>query len=355
MSEKHSPPLEPGDPYLFENATQFRRNADSSNDTRNTSLALIFDAINLTQYREGQGFGPSKKKLKGPVIEAQSKESENLISHGSDYSGKLPSDFSHSEPSSEDSENSAGQTGQDDEKEEDEEDEEKEDIDWDEAIDDDDIRYTLAADKAVEYILDARANSIKPGYESFKKLVDYAESLKLILILLISVFTILARPAWCANLGSKINWECTKSQDPDNQVEYLKSGLPVLSAATKRVILILCMFGISMLNLMKIMICKGDNIQRISFYFCLGSLFCYSIGFYLLEFGILKIGFLDIFALLYVIFGIKVLQKTMIKFVVVLIDAKEVLVFFMLFIVTTALIARLSPDFWFSLRTFKLS
>lgn len=335
MSEKNSPPLEPGDPYLFENASQFRRNADSSNDTRNTSLALIFDAINLTNFREGQGFGPSKKKLKGPVIEAQSKESEKLISHGSDYSGKLPSDFSHSDPSSEDSENSENKTDQD------EEEEKEEEIDWDDAIDDDDIRYTLAADKAVEYILDARANSIKPGYESFKKLVDYAESLKFILILLISVFTILARPAWCANLGSKINWECTKSQDPDNQVEYLKSGLPVLSAATKRVILILCMFGISLLNLMKIMICKGDKIQRISFYFCLGSLFFYSIGFYLLEFGILKIGFLDIFALLYVIFGIKVLQKTMIKFVVVLIDAKEVLVFFMLFIVTTALIARL--------------
>jgi len=170
------------------------------------------------------------------------------------------------------------------------EDEKKEDsTDWDEEIGDDDIRYVLAADKAVEYILSARANAIKPGYEEFKKLIDYAETLKMILILLISVFVVLSRPIWCANMGSLINWECTKSQDPENPIEYYRSQLPVLSAETKRVILITCMSGIFLLDLMKIIIARGDHVQRVSFYFCMLCLVCYGIGFYFSKFFLLSL------------------------------------------------------------------
>ena len=50
---------------------------------------------------------------------------------------------------------------------------------------------------------------------------------------------------------------------------------------------------------------------------------------------------MDIFALLYVIFGIKILQKTLLKFMNVLINAKEILIFFFLFMATIAMVARL--------------
>lgn len=342
MSESNDPPLLPGDASMFKNYRQDPVVGPIKPvERRNTSLAHIFDQIkmnNLNQHREN-AIGKTKIPQRPGIPEIESENSE--ISDETDYSGKLPSDFP---PNNLDNQKKEDEGSMPSDPLEDpgsnSQQKVEEDPDWDEAVDDDDIRYTLAADKAVEYILNARANAIKPGYESYKKLVDYAESLKFILILLICIFTILARPAWCANLGSKINWECTRSQDPENQVEYLKSSLPVLSASTKRVILLVSMGGISLLDVMKIIICKGDKVQRISFYFCLASLLCYSLGFFILEFDLLKISFLDIFALLYVIFGIKVLQKTLIKFVVVLIDAKEILVFFLLFILSTALIAR---------------
>lgn len=61
----------------------------------------------------------------------------------------------------------------------------------------------------------------------------------------------------------------------------------------------------------------------------------------LVEFNIYKLGFLDLFALIYVIFGIKALQKTLMKFLIVLIDGKEILIFFILFMMAAAMIARL--------------
>ena len=45
--------------------------------------------------------------------------------------------------------------------------------------------------------------------------------------------------------------------------------------------------------------------------------------------------------MLYVIFGIKILQKTLMKFMTVLISAKEILIFFFLFMATISMIARL--------------
>jgi hypothetical protein len=260
----------------------------NDNEVRNSSLANIFDFINVKTMGENVSGRPDRIKLRDPRNRddfevSHISEDEEISQPGSFYDGsKKPG----SEPGDE-----GGEGGDDDEKKSGDEGSKKADedsTDWDEEIGDDDIRYVLAADKAVEYILSARANAIKPGYEEFKKLVDYAETLKMILIVLISVFVVLSRPIWCANMGSLINWECTKSQDPENPIEYYRSQLPVLSAETKRVILITCMSGIFLLDLMKIIITRGDYVQRISFYFCMLCLVCYGIGFYFSKFLLTK-------------------------------------------------------------------
>ena len=337
MSERISAPLELGDDSGRNNRRPNENYTNTEdNEVKNSSLAKIFDFINIKQIGENANLKAERIKATNP------RDRENFeVTHISEDGGDSePGSFydGSKKPDSEDEEPSEKE---EDKAEEDGSKKSEDSVDWDEEIEDDDIRYVLAADKAVEYILSARANAIKPGYEEFKKLVDYAESLKMILILLISIFVVLSRPIWCANLGSKINWECTRSQDPENPIEYYRSDLPVLSAETKRVILLSCMVGIFLLDLMKIIITRGDQVQRVSFYFCMLCLVCYSIGFYFIEFKIFKITFLDIFALLYVIFGIKILQKTLMKFMTVLINAKEILIFFFLFMATIAMIARL--------------
>lgn len=279
-NERITAPLELGDDSGRNNRRPNENftNTDD-NEVKNSSLAKIFDFINVKQFGENTNLKADRVKLKDP------NDRENFeVSHiSSEGEGSKPGSFydGSKKPNSENSNDSK----KDDDEEENEDDDKnsknsEDSTDWDEEIEDDDIRYVLAADKAVEYILSARSNAIKPGYEEFKKLVDYAETLKMILILLISMFVVLSRPIWCSNLGSKINWECTKSQDPENPIEYYRSNLPVLSAETKRVVLFSCMLGIFLLDLMKIIITRGDQVQRISFYFCMLCLVCYATGFY---------------------------------------------------------------------------
>ena len=342
MSKSISQPLELGeDAGISKTRNEPNMTNTEDNEVKNSSLAKIFDFINVKKI--GENDDGDRIKVKGK------KNRENFeVSRISDADENQDDDESFYAGSKKEEEvnegNNPGEGGSGDDGSEGgsgDDDEEEEEIDYDEEIEDDDIRYTLAADKAVEFILHARSVAIKPGYEEFKKLIEYAESLKMVLILLITVFIVLARPIWCSDLGSKINWECTMSQDPEDPKHFYKSALPVLSSGTKRVILIVCMMGIFMLDLMKIIITRGDRTQRVSFYVNMGLLVIYAMGFYCIEFKILSINFLDIFALLFVIFGIKILQKTLMKFMIVLIDSKEILIFFILFMMTIAMIGRL--------------
>lgn len=286
MSGRIDAPLELGDDSGRNNRRPNENYTNTNdNEVKNSSLASIFDFINVKTMGENVSGRPDRIKVRDPRDRddfevSHISEDDGISQPGSFYDGSKKPDSEG--PDSGD----AGEGDNNDEGGDDNGSKKKEEdsTDWDEEIGDDDIRYVLAADKAVEYILSARANAIKPGYEEFKKLVDYAESLKMILILLISVFVVLSRPIWCANMGSLINWECTRSQDPENPIEYYRSQLPVLSAETKRVILITCMSGIFLLDLMKIIITRGDYVQRISFYFCMLCLVCYGIGFYFSNF-----------------------------------------------------------------------
>lgn len=219
--------------------------------------------------------------------------------------------------------------------------EDSQDVDWDEEIDDGDIRYTLAADKAVDYILTSRADAVNPEYRFLTQFLKWGESIKFILIILICAFIIMARPNWCAIMESKINYDCTKSQDPENPIDYIKSGLPVISSSTKRTILLLSMLGILLLDLLKILACRSDETRMNSFYISLGFFILYIIGVFIIEFKLAKVYILDLFALINVIFGTRMLEKTMLKFLKVLVDAKEILIFFFLFMVTISMIGRL--------------
>ena len=297
MSEDAREPLtgsDPGHSTLSSPAPDFVPPA-------NTYMAKIFKPLNLTDPFEGQ-----RHAKKDQIKQENMSESEDSGYHDSDQE-------------TDDSVN----------------------IDWDEEIEDDDIRYTLAADKAVENILMTRADAINPEYKQFAMILAYSESLKLILIILISAFVIMSRPIWCSKLGSKINWECTRGQDPEHEIDYIKSPLPVISSGTKRIILIVSMAGIMAVDLMKIMVCRGDRTRMYSFYVSLGCLVCYAIGMFLVEFKLMNVTFLDLFALTNVIFGIRMLEKTLLKFLKVLVDAKEILIFFFLFMVTISMVGRL--------------
>lgn len=277
MSERLSDPIEtPADTGQTKPKPRENGPTTEDNEVKNSSLAKIFDYINVKKIGENIKARPDRIKVKGRPNRdnfevSQISEAENLEDEETFYAG---SKKQNAEGGGDSDGGSGGGGGGDS-------DDGEGTVDWDEEVGDDDIRYVLAADKAVEFILEARASAIKPGYEELKKLVDYADSLKMILILLITVFVLLGRPIWCSNLGSQINWECTQSQNPENPISYRKSNLPVLSASTKRVVLIICMIGIFLLDLVKIIITRGDKVKRVSFYFCMFILACYSMGFYL--------------------------------------------------------------------------
>lgn len=345
MSENEVNPLQAGDQAGLKDRTDYGAANTEENELRHTSLAKLFDTIGVnavTNKRSNLRNKLRNEPQEGFGIDFVSDLSgnSNLSMNEGDHtkrSGvggrvvKYPSDNggSGSEPGSGD-EGSGG-----------DEPEDEEEVDWDEEIPDDDIRMVLAANAAVDYIMRARAKAIKPGYEQFSKFIEYFDSLKPVLILLIAVFTVMARPIWCANLGSNVNWECTRGMDPEDPVEYPSFGLPVLSASTKRVVLMMSMTIIMAMEILKIVICRGDLEQRVSFFMCLICMICYSIGFMLVEFEITKITFLDIFSLLFVVLGINSLKKIMIKFMKVMVDAKDVIFFFILFVIATAMISRI--------------
>ena len=151
--------------------------------------------------------------------------------------------------------------------------EEQEDVDYDEEIPDDDIRYILVADIAADMIREEQANRIRSGFENYQKLVVFSDVLRPILLTLMGIFIFFSRPEWCANQGSFINYACTMSLDPQNPREYYMTGLFLLSAETKVVICLLCMTAITMLNLAKIGVTVSNTTNKRSFYFCLVLMF----------------------------------------------------------------------------------
>ena len=228
--------------------------------------------------------------------------------------------------------------------------EDEEDIDYDEEIPDDDIRYILVADIAADMIREEQANRIRSGYEKYMGLVDFSNTLKPILLTLMGIFIFFSRPEWCANQGDFINYMCTDSLDPQNPREYYMTGLPLLSADTKVNICILCMTAITILSLAKIGITVSNTVNKRSFYFCLVLLLCYYFVYFYESFGFGVIPCVDILPVLFFIFNVPSLQKIMLKTLKIIGLSKEIITFNIIFVLMIATSARflfhIIPEFY---------
>lgn len=225
-----------------------------------------------------------------------------------------------------------------------EEDKFEEDQDWDEIIADDDLRYVIFCDKSASLLRDALAARIKPEFQTYKKYLDMVEMFKPYLFLLMMVFVFFGRPEWCSKMGSKINYACTRSLDPDHQVTYMRASLPILSDTTKLVICMICMSIITLINLFKVKITLGSNYHRKSFMFCLILTFLYYINFLLFAFNSGSIPCADLIPIFFLIFNVDFVQKTVMKTLKIVWLTKETFYFYAVFALMMAVFTRVFFD-----------
>lgn len=216
----------------------------------------------------------------------------------------------------------------------------KEDIDYNEIIADDDLRYLLVADVTADLIRTHKSSQIKSGYEDYVSAVKAAESIVPILLLLMGVFILFGRPEWCANLGTYVTYSCTHSLDPNNPIEYLVARTPMLSASTKTFICVVCMTAITAINLFKVGVTVSSPTHKNGLYFCLGLLISYYVLFAIETLEVANPMFMDIFPVLFTIFNLPALQKIVNKTVSIMILSKEIIIFYMLILIMIAISAR---------------
>ncbi len=159
--------------------------------------------------------------------------------------------------------------------------------------------------------------------------------------MLMTVFIFLARPDWCVKLGTNVNFECTKSLDPLYPVEYMRSGLPNLSASTKVAVCIVCMTIINIFNLIKIKFTVSSPTKKFSFYITLTFNIFYMFVFYMESFNFGRIPFSSVLPVLFVIFSISSIFRILERFLKILYLSKEIIYFFLLFIFLCAVISRI--------------
>ena len=213
-------------------------------------------------------------------------------------------------------------------------------IDYDEMVGDDDLRYLLVADLTANLIRSHKASQIKPEYEHYLQTEQALEALVPYLLLLMSIFIIFGRPEWCANMETYINYACTKSLDPDYPVEYYTTRTPMLAAATKLFICAVCMTVITLINLFKIKVTVSSEIHRKSLYFCLLLLVTYYFLYAIRTLNIAKPMFMNVFPVLFIIANIPSLQKIVNKTLSILILSKEIIIFYVLILIMVAISAR---------------
>lgn len=222
-------------------------------------------------------------------------------------------------------------------------------IDYNELVPDNDLRYFLLADMTADLIRNHKANQIRSGYEGFMQAVKVGDMLTPYLLMLMAVFILFGRPEWCANMGTYINYSCTKSLDPNNPVEYFIVKVPLLSFKTKTFICLCSMTVITMINLMKIGVTVSSSVHKKSLYLCLVLLMSYYILFFIDVFNVAKPMFMDVFPVLFTIFNLPSLQKIVNKTLNIIVLSKEILIFYSLILLMVAISARALfrgvPDF----------
>lgn len=107
----------------------------------------------------------------------------------------------------------------------------------------------------------------KPEFIKYESLIPTLDLVKNSFLGLAILFLILGRPDWCVQKGTMINFDCTRSLDPNNEVTYETSGLPVLSDKTKMIISLLAMIFCNVASIIKIKITVSSDLYRNSFIF----------------------------------------------------------------------------------------
>ncbi len=100
---------------------------------------------------------------------------------------------------------------------------------------------------------------IKPQYIHFKQVIEIGNLLKPAFLLLSAIFIVLGRPEWCANKETMINFQCTRSLDPNNEVTYDRLDLPILSYNTKVNFCMLSILIVWLVNLTRIAYTKSSK------------------------------------------------------------------------------------------------
>lgn len=118
-------------------------------------------------------------------------------------------------------------------------------------------------------------------------------------------FIIFARPSWCVEKGSKINYMCTKSLDPENPVTYSMTDIPLLNNTTKMSICMISMLLVLGIMLLKLKVTKSSPFNRKVFYFCFLDTVLYGLVYFLSLFDIYEVPCSDLLPLFFIIFNVR--------------------------------------------------
>lgn len=124
-------------------------------------------------------------------------------------------------------------------------------------------------------------------------------------LLLSLFFIIFARPSWCVEKGSKINYMCTKSLDPENPVTYSMTDIPLLNNTTKMSICMISMVLVLGVMLIKIKVTKSSPFNRKVFYFCLIITILYAATYFMSMFDFYDVPCSDLLPLFFIIFNVR--------------------------------------------------
>ena len=72
-----------------------------------------------------------------------------------------------------------------------------EEIDWDEKVGDDDIRYIIACDMAADMLKEEYQSKTKPEFIKYEPFIPILDALKTSFLGLAIMFLFLGRPDWC--------------------------------------------------------------------------------------------------------------------------------------------------------------
>lgn len=135
----------------------------------------------------------------------------------------------------------------------------------------------MACDTAGPMIRKMISDKIRPEFNEYKFLLPILGIIKNLLLILSIQFIIFGRPEWCVKKGDTINFLCTKSLDPQDEVTYDRvSVIPVLSDKTKMVICLMTQIVILIISLVRIKITRSSKRERNMFYCMLTIFLLYS-------------------------------------------------------------------------------